>query len=602
MPVNPASSACRTRLEALTIDASQCSDGDELAEYLELPLAGSTVAERKRIKSLTIVADEDDGVSARAVALLVRSLPSLQSLSLRCSEPSGMHPASAAQLVSAVEDLLSLQQLTMSVGLKPGPVFTGLASRLTQLSIRLSPGSGGPPFGDDASLQPLSRLTALRELTVYGTEADMARASSAALVIDRARLGRILGGRLPPHLTRLALRLCAILRPPPPPGGGRATPAARHSLAFSFAAGKLTAVELPPAPAPGPAADPAALPELELAELGTLCKVLMDSRAMGPRLPRLFLGCVLNAAEISPFNHPWSDHMEAADAFLGRCDSTHLQALDFDCGAWKVHELVSLLGTWPLQLRLSPSLALRLGPQPDTPGPACSALAAATHLPSPIDPLDLPGLALRRLAAACAAFNWERKLEIHRETRHLFPPEVLERMPGPYVVLMLRGPGLEEVCRDPDEELQSWVRDLMFEVEGSCFESYTALPRAGAVLLSCRADVLRRVREVARTQPYSVAAGVVATVVGVGGDRWWPNRVGAAPSIKALLEEAVAQVLQAVWDGVEEGSGLRWGRAERLAWICSAWEGTHVLWDEKSAEGIVDLLGTLDEWCMQSAA
>ncbi|KAG2499818.1 hypothetical protein HYH03_002110 [Edaphochlamys debaryana] len=507
---------------------------------------------------------------------MLRALPSLQRVSLQCAEPACADEAIAALVIGAFTDLKGLEHLEMRVGLKPGPIFTALAPRVTVLSIRLSPGSGAPPFGDDASLQPLSRLTALRELTVYGTEADMARASSAALVIDRARLGRILGGRLPPHLTRLALRLCAILRPPPPPGGGRAAPATRHSLAFSFAAGKLTAVELPPAPAPGPAADPAALPELELAELGTLCKVLMDSRAMGPRLQSLDLGCRLETG----------DHMpHAVRDLVQRCDVVGLASLAAATGPWDTAQLVQLLG-WPRYLHLSPRVPpLSLGEIPEPPphggalasGRTCFAsLLGRSGFTSLGGPGDLLAMATRRLAAAGAAEGWPHTLRAEEE--------------GHRVVVLLRGPDLMSMAREEGWRaagagqsreqqtealvgytfrLSQWLRKLEVELEEGRFAASLPLPEAGGAVLSCSLGALwAMVHAARRGDPRAAVCGsaarVVPTVLAAG---VWPG----APEVHGLLEAAAAQVLQAVWDGVEEGSGLRWGRAERLMWTVDTW-------------------------------
>ncbi|KAG2491522.1 hypothetical protein HYH03_010098 [Edaphochlamys debaryana] len=166
--------------------------------------------------------------------------------------------------------------------------------------------------------------------------------------------------------------------------------------------------------------------------------------------------------------------------------------------------------------------------------------------------------------------------------------------PGPLhpVLLLLRGSAVRELLADPTA-LHAWAQQLAKgvaaggrgpAVAGSLHVSrYRPLATAGAVVVECGYGTagLAAAEAAAEVARQLVAAGSKSD--GAPGGSAEASAAPAACVFEAIqtglrVNGALMQVLQALWDGAEEGgpgpaTGSREGELARLRWLLETWEG-----------------------------
>ncbi|KAG2491503.1 hypothetical protein HYH03_010080 [Edaphochlamys debaryana] len=153
--------------------------------------------------------------------------------------------------------------------------------------------------------------------------------------------------------------------------------------------------------------------------------------------------------------------------------------------------------------------------------------------------------------------------------------------------LLLRGPGLHMLLASP-AALEVWVRQLVADATAALPKAaavqvryqrrgffFQPLHSAGALTLECGSDEL------------AAAAATAARRLAGSGGAGGAGGVAAALLLEALptplsFDAGLQQVLQALWDGAEEGgpgpaTGSREGEVARLRWLLETWEGVRAL-------------------------
>ncbi|KAG2491523.1 hypothetical protein HYH03_010099 [Edaphochlamys debaryana] len=464
-------------------------------------------------------------LSGVALVAILRCVPNLERLTLgdTVATPDSYLERSLAS--SAFSPLRCLRKLT----LQHSAWVACLPECLSQLS---SLKVGLDEQWREEIPDALARLTALKKLELEGEDyVSVLDTDDVSLIMDAAV----------PSLETLRMRPwepiqeCGFLA----------------EVACQFRGGLLTCVAVE---APDGAED--GLTHAEL--LHYLAGALLSCRTLGPRLGRLELKLKLCVAAAARDTDP------AAAELLARCDTVDLKDMELVEGLSTAAVLEAVrhyglprrlvfdvAGRWSsLQLR-------REGPPPSQP---------KARPPGPLPaPLPLPALLERAVGRMAAT------------------PGPTGQGPWGPPFLVLRGSAVRELLADPTA-LHAWALQLAEKVAaggrgpaavGGRVHGYRPLPSAGAVILECGTGAAAN----AATKAARQLAGAG------GGGRCPAARVLEAIQTRLDTYQAAVQVLQALWDGEEEGgpgpaTGSREGELARLRWLLETWEGLEGLPEE----------------------
>ncbi|KAG2491513.1 hypothetical protein HYH03_010090 [Edaphochlamys debaryana] len=291
-----------------------------------------------------------------------------------------------------------------------------------------------------------------------------------------------------------------------------------------------------------------------------LAEALTGLRTLGPRLAHLGLDLIMKVGA-ADLHDP-----DPATELLARCKQVDLErmliaepgSVEAVLEAARCYGLPQWVEYRELRVRLRKGDAPRPSPHAPAPGP----------LPPP---MPLPAL-------------------VERAVKRMASAPVSDSSWGP-VGLLLRGSAVRVLLAVP-AALHAWAQQLAKEVAASGpgpgaagrlqVSGYRSLPTAGAVVLECGSGPGGRAAAEA-------AAEVARQLAGAGGDGGsapgGSAEASAAPAACVLeaiqmgrrIDAALMEVLQALWDGAEEGgpgpaTGSREGELARLRWLLESWE------------------------------
>ncbi|KAG2491506.1 hypothetical protein HYH03_010083 [Edaphochlamys debaryana] len=454
---------------------------------------------------------------------MLQSVPKLEMLTLEVSmaESSSDQP----QEPCAFSQLAHLKHLSLCDYAWVPHIDAAVASRLESLAVDALE---GPNKQYDLSKLPaaFAKMATLKSLQLSATAGEACFSpKECRLLLDAA----------PPFLETLTLH--------------RVEPSEDMSVTVTctFANGLLACVRLE---------DQLGFQGATQAQLGAFwARALLPSRKLGPRLPRLILDMIL----VVDGGEGEVPDAGAAEVLLARCSEVQLGSLNVDAGA-SVEAVERAARLYGLPARISHH-ALSVGGVYLRQGDAPPLGASGLKLPSiPLPPAPLP---LR--PAAVVERVVERLAAAAGTSSEAFNSCVLLR--GTYVRELLAHPTARRIWVGG----LAWVTNAASNGQGTV-EAFWTLPSVGAVVLQCgRGPTGQAVAEVAAEK--ARGCQVVAEM----------DPAAAAGLIEALttgpsVEYSVDRVLQALWDGAEEGgpgpaTGSREGELARLRWLLETWEG-----------------------------
>ncbi|KAG2491505.1 hypothetical protein HYH03_010082 [Edaphochlamys debaryana] len=287
-----------------------------------------------------------------------------------------------------------------------------------------------------------------------------------------------------------------------------------------------------------------------------LAQALLPSRMLGPRLPLLDLDTQLS---ISDNDDDGGAAAGAMGALLARCDEVKLGTLGLAQG-WSVEVALEAVRRYGLPGCIYHGATAWAGVcfQHKLPPPAADPGPAPPPVPPPLPLAAVVERVVQRVAGSAS--------DPESQSRHL----------------LVRGPGMRALL-SAHTVLRAWIGQVAELIEESspvlehpcdnpCYvRRYRALPSAGALVLECwdgpsaQAGV-RAARELLGLRP--------------GGEEEGDEVCGAVEVLRThrSAEMAFDKVLQALWDGAEEGgpgpaTGSREGELARLRWLLETWEG-----------------------------
>ncbi|KAG2490794.1 hypothetical protein HYH03_010716 [Edaphochlamys debaryana] len=488
--------------------------GNDRLSALAIPFATALIEACRRIRELEVqAATYDTPVSSGTLIALLSRIPELTTLTLGTKAPSGDSERSVAR--HALSLLPKLTSLTVGDYGYLACIPDCLARQLTSLRVASQHRLCRAPTDDILTcLFPMGSLRCLAFHVNPVYTGSRWRAEEVLLLLDMCTEAL-------PRLETLAVW----------PLG-----AASVDAALTFAGGALTGVKL-------------TARRLSYGQLSSICtEVLLPCRALGPRrLPRLEVD-----AEVSLGPHRTPADEEDLDpnapafftgpaaALLARCGHVSMAGLDLG-HPWSAQAALSvmrLLGV-PQRITWGPRAgdtcygSITLRPPPAAP-------AAAARGSGGEDGADGSGDAPQPPPTALA--------QAQLQQRALALMVAAGAATGSVQRVVVTGPLVRRLLPDP-LALRMWVgrvqRAAATEAEPRPLLGYRPLSAAGAVLL---AGLTREKVEALAAATLRLAADAVA--VSEGGEA--AALLEACPS-GMRWDKAVTQVLQAWWDGEEQG-------------------------------------------------
>ncbi|KAG2484411.1 hypothetical protein HYH03_016825 [Edaphochlamys debaryana] len=531
-----------------------------------LSFAGASPATRHQVKILTIRAETGKPFKGSYVARVLLRMPALVTLHLLATPPPDNRPFKR-QISAALESLPRLTRLTLNHSDWLSVLSPNLAAQLTSLTVR-------PPNTTAQLSAPLSAMTALRELTL---------ACEDALVLHSAEELRQVLDFLPASTQRLQLHTHL----PESHGKGEGPAWDQGLVSCTLSDGRLQSFKMEAPKSGAPAAPSTAI-------LSFLAKALLPSKKLGPRLGRLEL-------RLTALVQPLPDPNPAAE-LLARSTAVLLSGMrSSDASTESVLRLTRLLGApevfelraqgpMPLELRLQLPRPLPSAP-PSSPGPnggVRNALSSSRAALSPdaragvdansgvqnVEPLA-PAAVLERVVRRMVDGGGAAAGEPSGRPDTGWTAEVLLRGPAVQALLedapalRMKAKRISRQVAEADPAAVAGLEPHLFSVH-----RYQSLPAVQAVLLLCDGEAAA-LAAVEAARSLAQSAGLAGEAQGSG--QALPPAPLQAGLAAVSLSAAGRQVLEAIWEGKEDGAPHNLAVLDRLRWILQLAEGVRGL-------------------------